>query len=320
MPKQSIVIITLCAFFSSFFPSVQAQELVLPMPLKTVALSPMVNLPILKGVKVHANQPFKLEFILDKGVVGSQSYSGLEGAELKNETAKLIKYFLASLTIPEKDLWVNLSPYEKDKVIPDTFGQTQMGQDLLAQDYVLKQITASLMNPDGEIGKEFWKKIYQDAMRRYGNVNVPINTFNKVWIVPDQASVYEQGSVAYVLKSHLRVMLEEDYVAFNKFKERATLPKTSTQGQQNQHPGKLTEVSSQIIREIILPALENEVNEGKDFLPLRQISHALILATWFKKRLRQSLLGKVYVDQGKTGGVDRDTDKKKKTYKKKQKE
>jgi len=30
--------------------------------------------------------------------------------ELKDESRKLIKYFLASLTIPEKDLWVNLSP------------------------------------------------------------------------------------------------------------------------------------------------------------------------------------------------------------------
>ncbi len=27
---------------------------------------------------------------------------------LKQEATRLIKYFLASLTIPEKDLWVNL--------------------------------------------------------------------------------------------------------------------------------------------------------------------------------------------------------------------
>ena len=30
--------------------------------------------------------------------------------QLKTEATKLIKYFLASLTIPEKDLWVNLKP------------------------------------------------------------------------------------------------------------------------------------------------------------------------------------------------------------------
>jgi hypothetical protein len=35
--------------------------------------------------------------------------------QLKQESDKLIKYFMATLAIPEKDLWVNLSPYEKDR-------------------------------------------------------------------------------------------------------------------------------------------------------------------------------------------------------------
>ena len=29
----------------------------------------------------------------------------------------MIKYFFAALTIPDKDIWVNLSPYEKDRMI-----------------------------------------------------------------------------------------------------------------------------------------------------------------------------------------------------------
>ena len=46
--------------------------------------------------------------------------------------------------------------------------------------------------------------------------NIPVNTFNKVWIVPDQAIVYESGNTAYILKSHLKVMLEEDYLSLEK--------------------------------------------------------------------------------------------------------
>ena len=80
--------------------------------------------------------------------------------------SKLIKYFLASLTIPEKDLWVNLSPYEKDRIIPQSFGLTEMGRDLLAEDYMLKQITASLIYPEDEIGKKFWKRIYEEAAKK----------------------------------------------------------------------------------------------------------------------------------------------------------
>ncbi len=69
---------------------------------------------------------------------------------------------MTSLTVPEGDLWVNLSPYEPDRIVPQALGQTEMGRDLLAQDYLLKQITASLMNPEGESGKKFWERICGD--------------------------------------------------------------------------------------------------------------------------------------------------------------
>ena len=138
--------------------------------------------------------------------------------QLKQESTKLIKYFLASLTIPEKDLWVNLSPYEKDRIIPQSFGLTEMGRDLLAEDYMLKQITASLIYPEGEIGKKFWKRIYAEAQKKFGTTNIPVNTFNKVWIVPEKAVVYEnpKAGTAYVVEAKLKVMLEQDYLSLAK--------------------------------------------------------------------------------------------------------
>src|SRR5262249_12560065 len=136
--------------------------------------------------------------------------------KLKQEAAKLIKYFLASLTVPEKDLWVNLSPYEKDRIVPSHFGLTEMGRDLLAQDYMLKQITASLIYPDGATGRKFWQKAYSQARQRFGTTRVAVNTFNKVWIVAQKAVVDEKGPVAYVAYAHLKVMLEKDYLALFK--------------------------------------------------------------------------------------------------------
>ena len=53
-----------------------------------------------------------------------------------------------------------------------------------------------------------------------------------------------------------------------------------------------------------MPAIEKEVNEGKNFALLRQINNSLILATWYKTALKASLLGKIYVDRAKTDGVD----------------
>jgi len=63
---------------------------------------------------------------------------------------------------------------------------------------------------------------------------------------------------------------------------------------------KVSNISSMITREIILPEIEGEINEGKNFAPLRQIFHALILATWFKKRLRSNILAEVYADRKKS--------------------
>src|SRR5208283_3455418 len=82
-------------------------EFRLPAPGVMVHLSPEFNPPILKGIKVHPDNPFRFDFILDKGDYVGDAINGV--------STKLIKYFLASLTIPEKDLWVNLSPYEKDR-------------------------------------------------------------------------------------------------------------------------------------------------------------------------------------------------------------
>ena len=186
-----------------------AQDLRLPAPGAMVRLSPDFKPPVLKGIKVHPDNPFRLDFILDKGD------GVLTRDELRDESTTLIKYFLASLTIPEKNLWVNLSPYEKGRIIPPSFGMTEMGRDLLAEDYMLKQVTASLIYPEDAVGKRFWKRVYQQAAQRFGTTQIPVNTFNKVWIMPEKAVVYEnaKAGTAYVVSSRLKVMLEQDYLA-----------------------------------------------------------------------------------------------------------
>jgi len=215
----------------------------LPAPGIMVSLSPIFTPTLVKGVRIYPDNPLRFDFIVDPGD------SGLTGENLKEESSKLIKYFLASMTVPDEDMWVNLSPYEKDRIIADGFGKTEMGRDMLAQDYILKQITASLMYPEKEIGKEFWAKVYKKARDLYGASEVPVNTFNKVWIVPQKATVYQNGDIAFVTESYLKVMLEKDYLAM----EHSSL--NLTDGINNSKAAnakELDEVSSSIIKEIII--------------------------------------------------------------------
>src|SRR3989338_7875277 len=163
-----------------------------------------------------------------------------------------------------------------------------MGRVLLEQDYILIQLTASLMYPEEELGKKFWDRVYQQAYEKYGTTEIPMNTFNKVWIVPQKAVVYEHGNSAFVIKSHLKVMLEEDYEAsrhnqsaagsrasreeLSEARDEAPIqlkslvPGSQTSGTRDDFNNP---AGTQGIREVFIPAIEVEVNAREKFAKLR---------------------------------------------------
>ncbi len=292
--------------FSAFSPSIMAYAQTLPLntlnlpPVGSmVPISPVFTPALIKGVTVHPENPLKFNFIVDTGD------SDLSETALKKEATRLIKYFLATITVPENELWVNLSPEEKDRIIPESFGVTEMGRDLLAQDYVLKQLTASLLYPEKELGKTFWKRVRSIVKKKYGTDDIPMNSVNKVWIVPEKAVVYENQGSAYVVDSHLKVMMEEEYLASS---EKGLAESENL----NTKPSTLT---SKIIKEIIVPEIEKEVNQGESFARLRQVYNSMILASWYKDALKESLLVKVYADRKMIKGVDvKDKQVKQKIY------
>lgn len=247
----------------------------------------------IKGIKINPAKPFQFEFIINNQTSASQNI-------IKNESIKLVKYFLASLTTPDSEMWVNLSPYEKDRIIPDAFGNTLMGQDLLHIDYTLKQSASALTHPNTPLGQKFWNKVYEKARSESGISEIPLDIFNKIWIIPGDVLVYEQENSAFIAHQHLKVMLEEDYLALENNKE----IKDSSLSNPNHEYKHINNKAIMIIREHIIPEIEREVNEGDAFANLRQIYSAMILASWYKKTLQQTLLSKVYVNQHKNSGIN----------------
>ena len=307
--NKVVSFVTLVTFMVlSVAPSYAQTVLLLPEAGKMVSLSTAFNPVVLRGMKVDAVDPFKFDFLVDPGD------TGLEGDAIKDESTRLIRYFMAAMTTPEKDVWVNLSPYEQDRIVPEAFGTTEMGRDLLAQDYILKQITSSLMYPENEPGKAFWQEMYKQAYDKYGTTDVPLDTFNKVWIMPDKAEVYEDKGVAYIGESRLKVMLESDYEAMSHQKDMTESRASARDLAQEKNvpvaaPASETasgtgDMTKEVIRNVMLPVIEKEVNAGRNFAQLRQIYQSLILAAWYKKRLKDSIFSKVYADQNKVTGVD----------------
>ena len=266
-----------------------------------VDLSIPYSLPVLRGMRVYPAKPFEFDFVVD---------SGNRRAIDQKETSLLIKYFLTCLTIPEQDLWVNLSPYESGRIIPDELSLTDAGNNLLQQDKLLKQLASSLTYPESRLGKEFWAQVYKKAYERFGTTDLPVKTYNKVWIVPDKAVVYDMGDSALIGETHLKVMLEEDYLALKKH----SAPYLAPGGKKNDNG--LQQLSASITKEIILPELEKEINGGKNFSAVRQIFHSMVLAAWFKRALKRNVLSQIYINQKKISGVDGvDKDAKEEIYK-----
>ncbi|MCP4651812.1 MAG: hypothetical protein GY858_00280 [Candidatus Omnitrophica bacterium] len=270
----------------------------LPSPTEILPLSKEYSYPLLKGIRFDPKNPLNLEFIID---TTNESDVGEE------EASRLVKYFLAGLTLPEKDLWVNLSPYEKTRVASDNLALTDLGKDMLNQDYVLKQLLSSLTYPESKVGRDYWQKTYQEIAKTIGTTNIPINTFNKVWIVPNKCVLYESGNAAFVKEASMKALIEQDYTALQ-----GNQPSGNRQQVVDQN--KVEKIISRIMKETVLPKVQDDINHGENFATLRQIYHSMVLAIWFKQKFKQSFY-KYYINQEKVGGIDlEDKDVKEKIY------
>ncbi|MCB9757364.1 MAG: hypothetical protein H6753_02930 [Candidatus Omnitrophica bacterium] len=258
----------------------------LPAPQQMVHSSDKIFQPlVMKGLEFSLEEPLRFTFYLDSG------NTDFTRKEFQNQAQLLIKYFLTALTTRDKDLWVNLNPEEKDRISPEPFGQTELGRDLLAQDYLLKQLSSSLIYPEEKIGQEFWKKIYQNIPGISSALDGSINTLNRVWIVPEQAMIYRKGNKVLIANCRLKVLSVEDYLVFEQ----------EAGSSQNDVSGK---IAQDAFKDIIIPQLEKEINEGESFAVLRQIYHSVILAEWYKKHLQDTFLGANYAEKNKTRGLN----------------
>ena len=80
-------------------------------------------------------------------------------------------------------------------------------------------------------------------------------------------------------------MLEQDYVSLYKHMK----------VQRNI----MASVGSDIVRDIVIPQLTQEVNENKNFAMLRQVYNSLILATWYKNKIKENIFKLVYENKNK---------------------
>ena len=100
---RSIILILLLAFVSNAvgpLPSVDAQGLSLPPVGGMIGLSQNFIPAHLTGIMIHPDNALRFDFLIHT------SDLSLNIDQKKQEYQKLIRYFLASLTVPDDDQWV----------------------------------------------------------------------------------------------------------------------------------------------------------------------------------------------------------------------
>lgn len=168
-----------------------AKELSLPKPNQVLPLGTDYSLAQVRGLRYDAESLSKFELLLDKND---------QEILTEQDSDYISDLFLAALSFPEEDLWVNFSPYEQDRILDDTIAQTQVGRILLEQDYILKQLSSSLTIPTSDLGKKYWQESKGDSL-------------NKVWIVAQEADVLEDDNTVLIKDSSLDV--ESEFVGLN---------------------------------------------------------------------------------------------------------
>jgi hypothetical protein len=189
--------------------------------------------------------------------------------EAQKSAKKSLEYFFIGLALSEQKFWVNLNPNMPEAMIDPSLRKTDLGRIILAADLLLKKDVAGLTNPKiSPAGREYWDKLYAKAETLGLENNIPVA--NRVWIIPEEAEVSEQGQQVTILNSRLRVCLESEYAQqpFN------------LSAQQKE----LAEYGEQLMRELILPELNRKVNESPAYIDLRAAYRALILAKWYKEK------------------------------------
>ncbi len=231
--------------------------------------------PLIRGCSINPSLS-TVSFIIDTGDKGKQID--------KEEFQTLVSYFFSSLSFPEDDFWVNLSAYESRRMIPQALGRTKLGRDMLAQDCVLKKLCASLLHPSTPTGQRYWAEFHSRVCTSDGAASC----FQKVWMQPKVATVYEKPagkeepqlegnlkvpkdhSLAYVCEAEIGIFCEEDVIAAH------------AESASGEPALESRRAHAALFRDLIVPVIHREVNNGRNFSAMRQIYNAMILATWFR--------------------------------------
>jgi hypothetical protein len=221
----------------------------------------------------------ELRYLADSGPGDNQglryAFTALPATEDQDPTVGLqaaqqaSDVFFVWLGLPTSKFWVNLNPNEPDRIVDAQLGRTDAGRVLLEADLQMKKTVAQLIHPDTPLGAQFWAALDMDG------TSGSCLSFRQ-WIVPAPATIRKDPEALYILNAPLLVQLESEYIAL---RGDSNYP-TSCAPQQES----VEQHNEAVFRSMILPRVQQAVNEAPEYAELRRVYLSRIAAEWYRQQ------------------------------------
>jgi hypothetical protein len=225
------------------------------------------------------------------------------GIDPINSTVIGATAFMTGLAIPSDKFWVNLNPWEPDRIIEEELSQSEVGRIMLEADLQMKKDFSNYINPcNNEMSNDLWNNLdnkreilVQRCMSKYpGEIqnknNVNFRPATRLWITPDKIFTYSNDSQIYIINATLTIQSEADanhssFVIYNQ--NVRTLSKGCLE-ELNKSSKEYGEYFKERVDHTVLPSVIADVNYGDKYENLREIYVALALAQWYKLNINPS--------------------------------
>ncbi len=182
--------------------------------------------------------------------------------------------FSVWLALTPDKFWVNLNPDEPDRIIDSQLAKTDAGRIMLQADLQMKKTTARLIHPDTSLGKQYWQQL--------GNINNSQGCLAfRQWIVPAPATIREDGDGIYIQDAPLQVKLESQSFQSNGVSGMRAFCSPQNQSIQTRNES--------LLRRLILPRIEQAVNEAPEYAELRRVYRSRVAAEWYRQRNKSQI-------------------------------
>lgn len=202
--------------------------------------------------------------------------------------------FFVGLSLSNERFWVNLNPAEPNRICDEQLARTEAGRIMLVADLELKTSLGEITDPrTSEIGKEYWRRIHEEAENRNHDGAFEIQMETRYWIVPGQVLAYSVGSLLYVVKAELDVLSHEEYMSLRGLRAGGRLGDRGVQ-----------ELNADLRQRLLIPELRRRINESPEYAELRNLFRTLVMAQWLKSRIAPSCSQSAFARYSDAGSVD----------------